>query len=227
VIGEIVGELIKRIDFTKLQPSAVLHLHIADGSLPGPHGPGNPQARLARVEGLGPMYLDVVRQWLGHACTVKLQPVIDTGDLPAIDRYEFSPAMREAILARSPASRFPWSNSLNRRNDLDHTHPYQPADRGGPPGQTGLHNAGPLTRREHRYKTFGPIGVRQPQPDTHVWKTRLGRILIVNPTGTFDLGTGEFAQAVWNTTRHLTTLRTSDQHSIAEMIFRQHLALMA
>lgn len=227
VIGEIVRELIKRIDFTKLQPSAVLHVHIADGSLPGRSDPADLQARLARVQGLGAIYLDVVRQWLGQACTVKLQPVIDTGDLPAIDRYEFSPAMREAILSHSPASRFPWSNSLNRRNDLDHTDPYQPPNRGGPPGQTGLHNAGPLTRREHRYKTFGPIGVQQPQPDTHVWKTRHGRILIVNPTGTLDLGTGEFAQAVWSTAIRTTALGNTNQQSIAELVVRKHLALMA
>lgn len=227
LIAEIVGELVKRIDFTRLQPSAVLHVHIAECSLAGRFGPADPRARLARVEGLGPMYLEVVRQWLGQACTVKLQPVIDTGDLPAIDRYEFSPAMREAMLAQSPASRFPWSNSLNRRNDLDHTMPYLPPDRGGPPGQTGLHNGEPLTRREHRYKTFGSIGIRQPQPDTHVWKTRHGRILIVNPTGTFDLGTGDFAQAVWTATIRTTALGIGDQHSIGEMVMARYLALAA
>jgi len=191
--------LVRRIDFTRLQPSALLHVQVAADSL---DHPADPQARPARVEGLGLVYLEVVRQWLGRACTVRLQPVIDAGTLPAIDRYEFSRAMGEAMLAQSPASRFPWSNSLNRRNDLDHTNPYQPPDRGGPPGQTGLHNGGPLTRREHRYKTFGTIAVRQPQPDTHVWKTRHGRILIVNPTGTLDLGTGDFATAVWSAVVH-------------------------
>lgn len=222
VIAEIVRELIKHIDFTKLQPSAVLHLHIAEGSLDSPFGPADPRARLARVEGLGAVYLDVVRQWLGQACTVKLQPVMDTGDIPAIDRYEFSPAMPEAMLAQSPASRFPWSTSLNRRNDLDHTTPYLPPDRGGPPGQTGIHNGAPLTRREHRYKTFGSTSVRQPQPDTHVWKTKHGRVLIVNPAGTFDLGTGDFARAVW-----AATVRMTDEPSAGELFVRTHLALTA
>jgi hypothetical protein len=196
VIDGVVG----RIDLTRLQPAAILHIHITDRALDRPGRPADPQARVARVEGIGPRYLDTVRAWLGTGCTVKLQPVIDTGNQPAIDRYEYTPAMRETILARSPASVFPWSNSLNRGNDVDHTTPYRPPDRGGSPGQTGLHNAGPLTRREHRYKTFGPITVRQPDPDTHVWKTRHGRILIVNPTGTLDLGTGPYAQTIWAAT---------------------------
>lgn len=221
-LGEIVTELIKHLDLSRLQPTAFLHVHISEASLDGPFGPADPQARLARVEGLGPLFLDVVRQWLGQACTVKLQPMIDAGDLPAVDRYEFTPAMREAMLAQSPASRFPWSNSLARRNDLDHTDPYRPPERGGPPRQTGLHNGGPLTRREHRHKTFGPIGVRQPQPDTRVWRTRFGRVLIVNPSGTFDLGTGDFAQAVWSA-----AVRLTDQPSAAEMIVARYLALAA
>ncbi|GGL55083.1 hypothetical protein GCM10011575_11880 [Microlunatus endophyticus] len=198
VIAELVTGLIRQLDFTKLQPSAILHLHISDASLDGPFGPADPQARLARVEGLGPLYLDTVRHWLGQACTVKLQPVIDTGSITAVDRYEIPAAMRETLLTLSPASRFPWSNSLNRRNDLDHTIPYLPADRGGPPGQTSPDNLAPLTRREHRHKTFGHINVRQPDPDTRVWKTSYGRVLIVNPGGTYDLGTGNLARTLWD-----------------------------
>jgi hypothetical protein len=200
VMQEIIDRVVERIDLTRLQPAATLHVHIVDQALDTPARPADPQARIARVEGLGPRFLDTVRAWLGEACTVKLQPVIDTGNQPAIDRYEYTPAMREAILTRSPASVFPWSNSLNRGNDIDHTSRYLPPDRGGPPGQTGLHNAGPLTRREHRYKTFGPITVHQPDATTHVWRTRHGRILIVNPSGTFDLGTSPYAQAIWAAT---------------------------
>jgi hypothetical protein len=218
----LVAELIKRIDFTRLQPAATLHVHIADTALDDPFCPDAAQAGITRVEEIGPVFLEVVRRWLGQACTVRLQPVINTGAVPAVDRYEFPPAMREAMLAGSPASRFPWSNSLSRRNDLDHTVPYLPPERGGPPGQTGLHNGGPLTRREHRYKTFGQISLRQPQADTHVWRTKYGRVLVVNPSGTFDLGAGEFARAVWIAGKCL-----DDQHSVVEELLRERLALSA
>lgn len=230
-VSELVTELIKRIDFTKLQPSAILHVHMSAASLDGPFGPADPQARIARIEGIGPLFLDVVRQWLGEACTVKLQPIIDTAGVPAVDRYEIPPAMRDALLTLSPASRFPWSNSLNRRNDLDHAVPYLPPDRGGPPGQTGLPNLGPLTRREHRHKTFGRIAVRQPEPDTHVWKTGYGRVLVVNPSGTFDLGAGDFARAVWTAldpARELSSaIDPPGPESVMEKVFRRELDLIA
>jgi hypothetical protein len=60
-----------------------------------------------------------------------------------------------------------------------------------------LDNLGPLSRREHRFKTFGRITVRQPVPGTFVWRTRFGRVIITNPAGTHDLGTGAFADALW------------------------------
>ncbi|GAB3917358.1 hypothetical protein GCM10011575_31930 [Microlunatus endophyticus] len=69
-------------------------------------------------------------------------------------------------------------------------------DRGGPPGQSSPDNLGPLTRREHRHKTFGHINVRQPDPDTRVWKASYGRVLIVNPSSTYDLGTGNLARTL-------------------------------
>jgi hypothetical protein len=30
-----------------------------------------------------------------------------------------------------------------------------------------------------------------------VWRTRFGRVIITNPSGTHDLGAGLFADAVW------------------------------
>ena len=74
--------------------------------------------------------------------------------------------MRTALLARTPASAFPWSASLNPRNDIDHTIPYQPD---GPPGQTRLDNLGPHGRSEHRYITAKHIRHRQPEPGTYIW----------------------------------------------------------
>ena len=60
-----------------------------------------------------------------------------------------------------------------------------------------MHNLGPLSRREHRFKTFGRVAVRQPVPGTFVWRTRFGRVIINNPSGTHDLGTGPFADSRW------------------------------
>jgi hypothetical protein len=50
---------------------------------------------------------------------------------------------------------------------------------------------------------------RQPEPGTLVWRTKLGRTLITNPSGTFDLGNAEFAHATWCAARQLTS------HSVA------------
>jgi hypothetical protein len=30
-----------------------------------------------------------------------------------------------------------------------------------------------------------------------VWRTRFGRVIITNPSGTHDLGTGAFADGLW------------------------------
>jgi hypothetical protein len=117
--------------------------------------------------------------------------------------------MRDALLARTPASVFPWTGSLNRHNDIYHTVPYLPPP-GGPPGQTGLHNLGPLTRSEHRAKTIGHLSLRQPLPGTYVWKTRYGRVLITNDTGTHDLGSNELAQEIWRTAAGMQHLHALD-----------------
>ncbi|GAB3912399.1 hypothetical protein GCM10011575_37160 [Microlunatus endophyticus] len=104
--------------------------------------------------------------------------------------------MRDGLLARSPASVFPHSSSTYRTMDIDHTVPYRPPPQ-GPPGQTGMHGLGPLNRAEHRLKTFGDIRVVQAIPGIFLWRTVFGRTLVVDPSGTSDLGTGAFADAVW------------------------------
>jgi hypothetical protein len=193
--GRILQTLIKIIDLTRFQPQTMLHIHVSRDALQAEVNaePGS----IARVEDLGPQLLSTVRGWLGTGCQVKLQPVIDCDQIQPIDRYEVSPAMWKALLARSPASVFPWSGSLNRRMDADHTIGYRPPP-DGPPGQTRPGNLGPLNRREHRYKTFGGIQVRQPCPGTFIWRTRHQRVIITNPAGTHDLGTGAFADTIWN-----------------------------
>lgn len=151
------------------------------------------EAPIARVEGVGPVLLSQVQEWLGTASRIRVAPVIDPGAIPPVDAYEFPERMREALWLRTPTSVFPYSTNLSRGMDINHTDPY----RVGGARQTGLHNAGPLGRAEHRFVTHGRISMRQPGPGVYVFKTMYGRVLITNPTGTFDLGDREWAAAVW------------------------------
>lgn len=189
-VEDLVGEIVKRIDQMKLAPAETLHIHVSAEAFT------KPEDSVARVEKIGPALLSTVRSWLGEACKVRLLPVLDVEGVVPVDRYETPNRMRDALLARTAASVFPWSSSLNRHNDLDHTIPFVPIP-AGPPGQTGLHNLGPLARNEHRPRTIGRMKLRQPWPGTYVWRTRFGRVLIVNDAGTHDLGKEEFAQQVW------------------------------
>ncbi|KRF16453.1 hypothetical protein ASG90_09125 [Nocardioides sp. Soil797] len=68
--------------------------------------------------------------------------------------------------------------------DIDHTVAYDP---NGPPGQTRVDNAGPMTRHHHRIKTAGVLGVRQPVPDIYVWRTAHHRYRLVDQGGTHEL----------------------------------------
>lgn len=187
---ELVTELVKKIDPMKLAPTETLHIHLSAEAFTAP------ERSVARVEKTGPALLSTIRDWLGSGCRVRLLPVLDVGGVAPVDRYETPDRMRDALLARTAASVFPWSSSLNRNNDLDHTIPFVPIP-AGPPGQTGLHNLGPLARNEHRPRTIGRVKVRQPWPGIYVWRTRFGRVLIVNDSGTHDLGKQDFAQRVW------------------------------
>jgi len=186
----LVTEIAKKIDPMKLAPTETLHIHLSAQAFT------RPEDSVARVEKIGPALLSTVRSWLGEACTVRLLPMLDVDGVAPVDRYETPDRMRDALLARTPASVFPWSSSMNRNNDLDHTISFTPMP-AGPPGQTGLHNLGPLARNEHRPKTIGRMNTRQPWPGTYVWRTRFGRVLIVNDSGTHDLGTAGFAERVW------------------------------
>ncbi|QDP96400.1 hypothetical protein FOE78_11245 [Microlunatus elymi] len=183
-----------RINPSKLLPKVVLHVHISADT--ATIGPG-----VARVEGIGPMLASQIRDWLGARCRIRLQPIVDYADIHPVDAYEVPDAMRNALLARTPASCFPNSANRSRSMQADHTIAYRRTGGPGgnaPPGQTGLHNLGPLGQTEHRIKTHGGWSARQPVPGTYVWRTRYGRVLIVNDSGSHDLGNNRFATAVWH-----------------------------
>ncbi len=174
-------------------PRIRLHVHLTDAALRG----ADPRA-VCRIEGLGPVTAQTVRDWLGRSdASVTVQPVV-LPDPPPVDGYEIPQAIRDALAARQPASVFPWSQSVGPAVDLDHTAAYVPLEKGGPPGQTGVGTLGPLARREHRHKTFGHLKVRQPVPGVYFWRSRHGWVWLVTNSGTHSLGRGPRADAFWH-----------------------------
>jgi hypothetical protein len=81
--------------------------------------------------------------------------------------------------------------------ELDHTKPYVSPARGGPLGQTGVHNLGPMIRLEHRIKTHSRWQVRQPEPGVWIWRSPHRAHYMVTNAGTQNLGSGPFARRVW------------------------------
>jgi hypothetical protein len=93
---------------------------------------------------------------------------------------------------------FPYGTCTSAAIDADHTRPYVPLPRGGPPGQTGLHNLAPLSRAHHRAVTFGGWLRRQPEPGVHVFRSPTGYLFLVTNHGTLRLGRGTYASALWD-----------------------------
>ena len=170
-------ERLQRQHLTRLRPNATLHVHLHEAALAGF------RAGVARVEEIGPMLLSQVRELLGH-CNVRLQPVIDLHDRVSVNSYEFPEAIKERVHLTHPGEVLPHAARKSRKVDVDHPEPYEP---GGPPGQTGTHNAGPLGRTGHRAKTHLGYTVTQTERGDHVWRTPHGLHRIVDERGTHVL----------------------------------------
>ena len=181
-----------RIDPTKLLPPATLYIHLSEESL------RDPTKGVARFEGVGPVTVPQVQEFLGDTCTVTVKQVIDPAGLAPVDAYETPDPMREALYLRNPACIFPWSVNLRRRKDSDHTVPYVDPDGGGPPGQTGVDNLGLMARFTHRLKTHGRWRLKHPEPGMFLWRSPHGWIFLVNNTGTHHLGDNPTARAFWD-----------------------------
>ena len=158
------------------RPDVTLYVHLTDEALQSGTG-------VARVEQVGPVTLDRVRSWLGHA-NVTVKPVIDLNDQLPVDAYEIPDRIREAVHLAIPVDCFPYATSTRRTGDIDHTIAFVKPDEGGPPGQTGLGKLGLMTRFHHRIKTHGDWQVVQPFTGVFVWRTPTGRYLLVDHTGT-------------------------------------------
>ena len=186
------------VDPRKLRPQVMLHIHLSHEALLAATADATALGGgVGRLEGVGPVTLGHVRRFLADTdCDVQLLPVIDPQDATPVDGYEIPRRIREAMFLRMPASCFPYAAGSHRM-DLDHTKPYLPPARGGPPGQTGVHNLGPMARLEHRIKTHSRWRVRQPEPGFWIWRSPHHAYYLVSNAGTQYLGNGLFARAIW------------------------------
>ena len=174
------GNLPASVDPKKLLPPAVLHIHLSEEVLRG-------QGGVARMEGVGPITVEQVREFLG-SCHVQPVQVLDVAGQRPVDGYEVPERMREALHQRHPACSSPWGTNLSRRKDAEHVIPYVRPDRGGPPGQTSLANLTLLSRFPHRVKTHGRWRLRQPAPGVLQWRSPHGYWFRVDHRGTHPLG---------------------------------------
>ena len=161
------------------KPKVTLHLHLHQDALTSNVGVG-------RVEGLGPVVVDQIKDWVGRS-EVTIKPVRDLADRASVDAYEVPDRISETVLLRNPCCPFPWCDNLSRNKDNDHVKPYLPPEEGGPPGQTTPDNLGPPCRRHHRLKTHGRWTYTMPEPGIYLWCSPTGRRYLVDHTGTSAL----------------------------------------
>ena len=137
--------------------------------------------RINRLEGHGPVTETWVRTVLGPHAQFRIQPVLDLEGQAPVDAYEIPDRHRQAVHLMTPADTFPYSSSLSRKQQVDHTIPY---DAGG---ASGVGNYGPMTTTHHRIKTHGGWQVKQPFPGIYLWQDPHGATYLVDHTGTRNI----------------------------------------
>ena len=179
------------LDLKRLRPKVVLHFHLSDTAVRTQSGLVRPEYGTANT-------LAQLKDWLAETgCHVTVQPVLDPADVAPVDAYEIPQRTRDAVRLRNMADVFPFGSCTTATMDLDHTKPYLPMDRGGPPGQTSLANLGPMTRHHHRAVTHDRWGKQQPAPGQFLFRSPKGYVYLVTNQGTLPLGRTRFAQAIW------------------------------
>lgn len=179
VVDSDLAAVLRDLPTKALAPTSVLNLHVTDAAL------FDGESGVARCPELGPLTLTRLREILGCSL-VTVRPVLDPSGAKPADSYEFTGDLREAVLTITPADIYPYAVGRNPRFDMDHPVPY---DDTGPPGQTRIGNAGPMTRHHHRIKTHGPMNLRQPEPGLYVWQTAHRRYRMTNGQGTHQVDT--------------------------------------
>ena len=173
------------------RPRVVLVFHLADAALRASRG-------LVRPEHGEAIALNQLKAWLADTgCAVTVRPTWRPAEEAPVDAYEIPQRLRDAIRLRDLADVFPYGSCTTATMDLDHTRPYVPMIKGGPPGQTSLAGLGPMTRHHHRTVTHGGWQKTQPAPGQFVFRSPTGRVYLVTNNGTQPLGTTPFAQRVW------------------------------
>ena len=168
--------------------TSVLYYHLTKQTLDAMlNGEPFAGAGVVRMEDIGPVIAEQVRQWLQHS-NVTVKPVIDLAGIPPVDRYEVPDRISEAIGLINPADYFPYATNLSRHQENDHTTPYIPMNKGGPPGQTDPAKMGKLTKRHHRIKTHSGWRVEQVAAGNWLWRSPHGYHFLVHPNGTTALG---------------------------------------
>jgi hypothetical protein len=175
-------EWLRGLDSRRLLPEATFYLHLSEAALAG-------HRAVARVEGLGPVTVPQLVEFLGHT-NVRAAGVVDVAGQAPVDGYEAPVRVVEALHLRHPACDSPWSENLSRRKDTEHVVPFVPPQRGGPPGQTRMDNLTRLARFPHRVKTHGRWRLRQRAPGVLEWRSPHGYRYLVDHTGTRPLGRG-------------------------------------
>ena len=112
--------------------------------------------------------------------------MIDLNQQAPVDGYEIPDRLRQAVHLAMPTDVFPYATNKTRHKDIDHTIPYTDT---GPPGQTGIGNLAPITRRHHRIKTHSRWKVKQPFPGILIWQSPHGAHYLVDNTGTRPITT--------------------------------------
>jgi hypothetical protein len=155
-----------------------LHASLADVVAGDPCATGS-------VEGIGPVTLDLVRDWAGRA-RVTVQPVLHVAadDRWSVDRHDPPPRMAEEVRLRDESCVFPWCGRSARQCDLDHRTPFEDPGDGGPPDQTSPESLAALCRRHHRAKTAGSWSYERVGPGTYLWGGPAGLSVLVTPLGT-------------------------------------------
>ena len=179
-----------RISPRDLLPKTVVYLHVDRDTLLKNSG-------VARAEDVGPITADQFKHWIrGKHLTIT--PVIDPANTPAVDSYQTSGRLKDALRMIMPAEAFPYGTNTGRRIDHDHAVPYRPPP-DGPPGQTSTEGVLRLGRLPHRLKTHGGWKVRTPETGTTVWRSPHGWFFLTNQAGTLPLGNGDYAHTIWDT----------------------------
>jgi hypothetical protein len=143
------------------------------------------------AEGIGPVSLDLVRDWAGRS-RVTIQPVVHVAadDRWSVDQHDPPPRMAEAVRLRDEFCVFPRCGRPARQCDLDHREPFEDPGDGGPPGQTSPEALAPLCRRHHRAKTSGSWSYQRVGPGAYLWAGPAGLSVLVTSRGTVAVPRG-------------------------------------